>query len=230
MNNMTLACKSSGNSANVLIRDLSYNNQSFDLVHACGHYLKQDSNRDARNPFVVLNYEFMTDYFKISLDSGNKSSLERIKYLNLSHQHLFSSNERKYILNSFNGLFYSLFGNEEVSSPYNAAIRKLDGLRQHVNEVEDVDLPTNEAIEDARSFIENNLRKHGLVIPKIRAISGGEINFYWDNSEAILDVAILGDGTFSFYSKVKDSKLEFCDDKKIIESLPEAITDKLKVR
>jgi hypothetical protein len=115
---------------------------------------------------------------------------------------------------------------------YNFALSKVDGFTDLSVGWDgfDANPPTLQAIHDAKFFIDNNIRKLGLVMPIIRAITDGEINLFWDLRDIILDVAIFGDGNFSYYSNLKKLNEENYDDLPINESLPYEYIEMLKVK
>lgn len=86
---------------------------------------------------------------------------------------------------------------------------------------------TQAAIDEARYFFKNNVEFNGLVPPKIKVIPMDEINFNWDNKKIHLDLAIVGDSTYSFYMKDKLTGEELCYDVGITERLPDFIVKKL---
>ena len=86
---------------------------------------------------------------------------------------------------------------------------------------------TQQAIDEACYFFKTNVEFHGLVPPKIQAIPTDEINFNWDRKNFHLDLAIVGDGTYSFYMKDKLTGEELCYDIGITDRLPDFIVKKL---
>jgi hypothetical protein len=189
-------------------------------VSSFGFYSRDKSEGDTSGKSKLLAF----DAFNRSLLSGVGSV--RGVYI-LSGGVL----DGKYMVKHSNSSTYSIIANGDIHNLYIGARSKLDNLMQDItNKGHSDDAPTLDAAIDAEHFIENNLRMEGLVSPKIRAISGGEINFYWDTVNILLDVAICGDKTFSYYSKIKDGGNEICADSPINDKLPKVILEGLKVK
>ena len=86
------------------------------------------------------------------------------------------------------------------------------------------------AVRDALFFFENNFRKHGLSFPHVKLIDEKEINLVIDNESLVLDVALFGDHSFSYYVKFKDSDVEHWEDLHITDSLPPRVYDLLRLK
>lgn len=229
MISLRLPCGESRDIMNASVLDLNNSVQSVDLARSNYSFPERKQSQQTRYQLIRPS-EPIPNSTELFWESINESRRKRVSLLNVDYNGYIFSGVYQYLFNAINSSFYP-FLTEDLNSSYTVAMRKLDSLRQHIEKIENTtDLPAKEAVEDAKSFIETNLRRYGMVIPKIRTISGGEINFYWDNNEVILDVAIFGDGTFSYYSKVKSDNLECCDDKGIFELLPEILLEKLRVK
>lgn len=86
---------------------------------------------------------------------------------------------------------------------------------------------SDKAIEEARYVLKEYIAKLNLLAPKIKAIPNNEINLNWDYKSFYLDMAIVGDGTYSFYVKDKLSGEEDFDDLELWEKLPSFVVEKL---
>jgi hypothetical protein len=86
---------------------------------------------------------------------------------------------------------------------------------------------SKQATEEARFFLRENITKLRLSPPKVKAIPLSEINLNWNKNDFHLDMAIVGDGTYSFYMKDKITGEEFCYDLEIKDQLPGFIVEKL---
>ncbi|MGN7971460.1 hypothetical protein [Serratia sp. 22264] len=167
----------------------------------------------------------------LTLDAFNRSLLSGVGGIRGIYILSGGGLDRRYMVKHSNNSTYSIIANGDIHNLYIGARKKLDNLMQDITSKGHFDDgPTLDAAIDAEHFIENNLRMEGLVSPKIRAISGGEINFYWDTVNILLDVAICGDKTFSYYSKIKGSGNEICADSPINNKLPAVILEELKVK
>lgn len=105
----------------------------------------------------------------------------------------------------------------------------LDAFSSKNLDVADSQSINPQAIEDANFFALNNIRRFGLSFPLIRVIPDGEVNFLWNTERVVLDVAIFGDKTFSFYSKDNESGVEHYEDRSISGYIDEPILKLLRL-
>ncbi len=82
--------------------------------------------------------------------------------------------------------------------------------------------PSKEAIDEAEKFI-ISLSKYNISEPSISLASNGEINFYWKNSDFLLDLGFFGEGVYSYYAKKSSGEEYIQDDIKIDAPLPKTI-------
>ncbi|MBK0089444.1 hypothetical protein [Erwinia sp. S59] len=87
---------------------------------------------------------------------------------------------------------------------------------------------SEQASEDARYFLKANIARFNLIAPTVMPIPNNEVNLNWDHKEFYLDMAIVGDGTYSFYIKDKLSGEERFDDLALWDRLPSFLVEKLK--
>lgn len=85
----------------------------------------------------------------------------------------------------------------------------------------------SQAIKDAIRFAQN-LDFNNIHIPYISLATDGEVNFWWDLKTIKLDLGFYGDGTYSYYAKLKNGKEFFGDDEDSNSTLPLKILEKLK--
>lgn len=86
---------------------------------------------------------------------------------------------------------------------------------------------TLQTIEDAIAFAKN-LDFNYIHIPYISLARDGEVNFWWDLETIKLDLGFYGDGTYSYYAKLKNGEKFFGDDEDLKSTLPSKILDTLK--
>lgn len=84
-----------------------------------------------------------------------------------------------------------------------------------------------QAIDDAETFAFMLLGTTGLISPRIGLAADGEYVFSWDTGDTVVDLSIVGDGTYSFYAKtINDVFIE--DDAPITKPLPERLINALR--
>lgn len=86
---------------------------------------------------------------------------------------------------------------------------------------------TPQTIKDAIVFA-NNLDFNDIHIPYISLARDGEVNFWWDTETIKLDLGFYGDGTYSYYAKLKNGQKFFGDDEDLKSKLSLEILETLK--
>ena len=84
-----------------------------------------------------------------------------------------------------------------------------------------------QAIKDAQIFAKNLDFNH-IHCPYISLARDGEVNFWWDLETIKLDLGFYGDGTYSYYAKLKNGKEFFGDDEDSNSTIPLEILERLK--
>lgn len=116
--------------------------------------------------------------------------------------------------------------NLSVSDIYDFLDRRISALKNNLKS--DLEYEISErATEEARYILKEYIAKLNLIAPKVKPIPSNEINLNWDYNDFYLDMAIVGDGTYSFYLKDKISGEEIFDDLELREKLPSFVVEKL---
>lgn len=136
-------------------------------------------------------------------------SLEANSYeYDLSSEFLDSYNS-----NSSVNYLNSLSDTIKKNSAINKAIGRILALGMYEdgwNSSESVK-PSPRTVMDAQKLARNIFSKK-IVFPIISLSDDGEISFYWDRKEYILDIGVFGDGNYSYYFKDTLGNELFADD------------------
>lgn len=125
----------------------------------------------------------------------------------------------------YQGLYSYLVKSITSSKAHDNMIRRLESLRSLIDGwAGDESLaPSGKAIDEAKFILLHYIHNKSLKQPKIRAISDGEVNFYWDNDGFLIDMAFFGEGEYSYYYKNKVNGEEVYDDVSIDKGLSQKI-------
>lgn len=97
---------------------------------------------------------------------------------------------------------------------------KVLGYKEIISD-EDFEAPSEKTIGDTLFFIDNILKKHGVIASKVRPVADGEINFFWNNREFTLDVALYGDDKYYYYFEDKVKKVKYSKENGLEQPLDE---------
>lgn len=86
--------------------------------------------------------------------------------------------------------------------------------------------PTPEALSDAEKFARSLFREADVKRPHVGLESSGEINLFWNMGDAVIDLGITGDGTYSYFAEIRGEK-HYGDELPIGQSLPADILAKI---
>lgn len=89
--------------------------------------------------------------------------------------------------------------------------------------------PSDLALKDAEHFVRNYFSNPNFVRPRIGLASDGEINLFWKTEHILIDLSILGDGTYTYYAKCADGRSYSGDDVEISTNLPAEIMGLLEM-
>lgn len=121
---------------------------------------------------------------------------------------------------SYRNLFAKLLSDRLFSfGVYSSLINELDGFRTLCDGWAGPGsvAPSLEAIDEAKGLLINVIEKNSLAVPTLRAVSDGEVNFYWNNDGFLIDMAFFGEGEYSYYYKNKHNGEEEYDDVPVAE-------------
>lgn len=168
-----------------------------------------------------------------------RSNYESINYLNNPSSSIFSDSEcgqsreliNSYDLSSSVNYLNSLSSIDTRNSPINTAIGRILALGMYKdgwNSSESIK-PKSTTIQDAQQLARDILSKR-IVSPTISLSDDGEISFYWDEQQYILDVGVFGDGSYSYYYKDTNGNELFADDKSIKNILEDEIIRMIEIK
>jgi hypothetical protein len=83
--------------------------------------------------------------------------------------------------------------------------------------------PTNRTIDNAKLFAAVVLADSNIEPPHIGLAADGEITFFWQNPNILIDVTIAGDDTYAYFAKPSIGKPFFEDEAPVTKNFPEKI-------
>lgn len=185
---------------------IDYYSQESRFQSACSYYDKSsthglldwgalysrmdDGDMDADFPEILGYYP---EYINIAVPVVNKN-----KKVSLS-EYMECDERGANVINLHNYINYDSYA--EVKEKITNFLK----IKNH----EMVEAPSEKTVQDALYFVDNVLKKQGIVCSLIRPVSDGEINFFWDNDSFILDVALYGDDKYYYYFENKSSKNKY---------------------
>lgn len=181
-------------------------------------YSQVSSNRD-----VSIFKKRKSKSFNIPHYSENnflsRENIESLKYAHVTKSIRISPSKR---------LTQSIISLDKlsVSDTYSYLDKKISALKNSLISGYDCEV-SEQASEDARFFLKMNIARFNLIAPTVMPIPNNEVNLNWDREEFYLDMAIVGDGTYSYYIKDKLSGEESFDDLALWDKLPSFVVEKL---
>jgi len=170
--------------------------------------------------------ETTRDKSELIINDAEKTTLVKLDNLisSFHYEHAFGKifiSNHKRLTQEINDLILA-----QHTNIYSFLERKIKSFASKSHLQSDLSI-SQEAVDEACYFFKKNVEFNGLTPPKIKVIPMDEINFNWDNKSIYLDLAIVGDSTYSFYMKDKLTGEELCYDVGITDRLPNFIVKKL---
>ena len=89
--------------------------------------------------------------------------------------------------------------------------------------------PTNRSIDNAKTFAAAVLAESNIEPPHIGLAADGEITFFWQNQNILIDLSITGDG-ISYFAKPSIGEPFFEDEAPVTKNFPEKILSLIRLR
>jgi hypothetical protein len=90
--------------------------------------------------------------------------------------------------------------------------------------------PTNRAIGNAKTFAALVLADSNIEPPHIGLAADGEITFFWQNPNILIDLSITGDGIYSCFARPSVGEPFFEDKAPVTKNFPEKILSLIRLR
>lgn len=175
----------------------------YDSLYEITSNYESTSYLDSNSPFISNGYEYNSSIDLINSYGSNSS----INYLN------------------------SLYDTSKKKSPINTAIGRILALGMYEdgwNSSESIK-PKSRTVQDAQQLARDIFSKK-IVSPTISLSDDGEISFYWDEQEYILDLGVFGDGNYSYYYRDREGNELFADDESIEHILKDKVIGMIEIK
>ena len=132
----------------------------------------------------------------------------------------------------FTSRIAGVLGLEEHNPIVKAAISQIEDFRSRKDGWKGPNSlgPTNCTIDNAKTFAAVVLADCNIQPPHIGLAADGEITFFWQNPDILIDLTIVGDGTYSCFAKPSIGEPFFEDEAPVTKNFPEKILSLIRLR